>query len=469
MPGRDTPRVRGLYVIVDPSACGARSPIDVAEMALEGGASIIQWRDKQRDKGAQLGDARAVAARCRAEGALFIVNDHADLAVACNADGVHLGQHDLPIEAVRPVIGRPGLIGVSTNTVDEAVRAQEAGADYVAVGSVFPTGTKTNTRPAGLERVRAIKAAVRIPVVAIGGIDSSNIEEVVAAGADAAAVISAVCAAAEPEKESRRLAAAFPAAEAPSRPRQVSVRRRQVLHGIISSFVDALAARDRRAFLALFTPDGTIQDQPAIAAGTGLEAIGAWWDRLMAAQPAYRIDVEHVHIPAEEAALVWSITHGHGGSERKARGVEIISFERNLIASIHSYWDRGQSGIAAERRARAAGQRFLDALNHRDREEYLGLWSRDGMRQDPAGEPRIGIASIGAAFDEMLAAYPDYHVVAESLCTSGDEVAVAWNVEERQGSRNRSVFGVDVLSLDGDGKIVGLHSYWEPDNLAPLA
>lgn len=469
MPDRTHLRIHGLYVIVDPAACAGRSPIDIAEMALAGGAAIIQWRDKQRDKGAQLGDARAIAARCRAEGALFIVNDHADLAVACNADGVHLGQHDLPIEAVRPVIGRPSIIGVSTNNVAEAVRAQEAGADYVAVGSIFPTGTKTDTRPADLDRIRAIKAAVRVPVVAIGGIDASNIAGVIAAGADAAAVIGAVCAAADPEAASRRLAAAFPAAEAPSRPRQVSVRRRQVLHTVISSFVDALERRDRDAFLALFTPDGTIQDQPEMAADAGLEAIGAWWDRLMAAQPAYRIHVEHVHIPAEEAALVWSITHGHRGSERRARGVEIISFERNQIASIHSYWDRGDAGAGSERRARATGLRFLDALNHRDRAGYLDLWSKDGMRQDPVGPPRIGIAAIGAAFDEMLQAYPDYRVAADSLCTSTDEVAVAWNIDERQGSRTRRIYGVDVLSLDAEGKIAGLHSYWEPDNLAPLA
>jgi thiamine-phosphate pyrophosphorylase len=198
-------RISGLYVIVDPAACRGGSPVEVARAALEGGAPVIQWRDKLRDKGDQIADARAVRSLCRDHNALFIANDHADLAIAVDADGVHLGQHDLPIKVVRPIVGNEMIIGVSTNNTDEARAAQASGADYVAIGAIFPTASKDVTRPANVERIREIKAAVRVPVVAIGGINVSNIAEVIAAGADAAAVISAVCGAADPRAAAREL------------------------------------------------------------------------------------------------------------------------------------------------------------------------------------------------------------------------------------------------------------------------
>jgi thiamine-phosphate diphosphorylase len=202
-------RLGGLYVIVDPDACAGRGPVAVARLALEGGASVIQWRDKRRDKGDQLADASAIAAACHGFGALFIVNDHADLAIACGAGGVHLGQHDLPIETVRPIVGPEMVIGVSTNNVAEARAAQAASAGYVAVGAIFATSSKDATRPASLERLREVKAAVSIPVVAIGGINAGNIHEVAAAGADAAAVISAVCSAPDPRAAAHTLTSAF--------------------------------------------------------------------------------------------------------------------------------------------------------------------------------------------------------------------------------------------------------------------
>jgi thiamine-phosphate diphosphorylase len=207
-------RISGLYVIIDPDACGGRPCTDVARAAAEGGARVLQWRDKRRDKGDQLTDARAIAALCGERGVVFIINDHADLAIACRADGVHLGQHDLPIEAVRPIVGDGMVIGVSTNNAGEARAAEAAGAGYVAVGAVFATSSKATTRPADIARIEDVKAAVRVPVVAIGGINAGNIGEVVAAGADAAAVISAVCAAADPRAAAAELAAAFGAGAA---------------------------------------------------------------------------------------------------------------------------------------------------------------------------------------------------------------------------------------------------------------
>jgi thiamine-phosphate diphosphorylase len=202
-------RVHGLYVIIDPDACGGRPAVDVASAALEGGASMIQWRDKRRDKGDQLADTRSIRALCRVHGALFIANDHIDLAIAVDADGVHLGQHDLPLDVARPIAGASMIIGVSTNNVVEARAAEAGGADYVAVGAIFATASKDVTRPASIERLREIKSAVRVPVVAIGGINASNIARVVDAGVDAAAVISAVCGAEDVRAAAAELAAAF--------------------------------------------------------------------------------------------------------------------------------------------------------------------------------------------------------------------------------------------------------------------
>jgi thiamine-phosphate diphosphorylase len=200
--------IRGLYVIIDPDACAGRDPVDVARQALDGGAALLQWRDKRREKGDQVPQARAVQALCRENRALFIANDHADLALALGADGVHLGQHDLPVELVRPLVPARFVVGVSTNNAEEARRAENLGASYVAVGAVFPTASKPpdRTRAASPERVREVKAAVSIPVVAIGGINASNARQVLDVGADAVAVISAVCSAADPRAAAGELA-----------------------------------------------------------------------------------------------------------------------------------------------------------------------------------------------------------------------------------------------------------------------
>ena len=205
------PPVRGLYVIIDPDACRGRSAVEVARLALEGGARVIQWRDKRREKGDQLSDAHAIREFCMRRDALFIVNDHIDLALAVGADGAHLGQHDLPVELARTFVPAAFILGVSTNDAEEARQAAEHGASYVAIGSVYATGSKEpeRTRAASVERVREVRSAVGVPVVAIGGINASNIDEVIAAGADAVAVISAVCAADDPRAAAADLASRF--------------------------------------------------------------------------------------------------------------------------------------------------------------------------------------------------------------------------------------------------------------------
>jgi thiamine-phosphate pyrophosphorylase len=206
------PAVAGLYVIVDPAFCHGRDPVLVAEQALRGGAGIIQWRDKQRDKGEQLAPLEQLRKLCDRYVALLIVNDHIDLAIASGADGAHVGQHDLPVAAARKMAPAGFIVGCSTNNPEEAREAQTAGADYVAVGRVFSSITKPETRDASPETVRAVKSAVTLPIVAIGGITADNVDEVIAAGADAAAVITSVCEADDVEEAALILSKKFEAA-----------------------------------------------------------------------------------------------------------------------------------------------------------------------------------------------------------------------------------------------------------------
>jgi len=215
--------LHGLYVIIDPAVAGLlagepglpagragrRDVPHIAREALVGGARIVQWRDKTREKGLQLPDVRALAEACHAAGAPLIVNDHADLALAARADGVHVGQKDLPVAEVRRIAPEGWIIGASTNNADEARAAEADGADYVSVGNLFGTTSKDDTRSATLDTLRDVKGAVRVPVCAIGGITAANIAEVVAAGADMAAVIRAVLTADDPRVAASRLAAAF--------------------------------------------------------------------------------------------------------------------------------------------------------------------------------------------------------------------------------------------------------------------
>ena len=197
-------KLRGLYVIIDPAAAPS-DPLAVAAAALRAGACAIQWRDKLRDKGDQILDCLRLLELCARHDALFIVNDHADLAASCGAHGLHVGQHDLPLPRARQVMAPHQIVGSSNATVEEAAESHGQGADYVAVGAIFPTGTKSNTRPAGLETLRRVRSRVQGPIVAIGGINEANAGDVIAAGADAVAVISAVAAASDPEAAARSL------------------------------------------------------------------------------------------------------------------------------------------------------------------------------------------------------------------------------------------------------------------------
>lgn len=198
-------QVRGLYVIVDAQVARGRDMVELTRSVLRGGARVIQLRDKLHDKGDVLPVARRIRELCDEYGALLIINDHADLAVACNAHGLHLGQHDLPIEEARAILNPNQIIGKSHALLDEALDSERRGADYLAVGAIFPTTTKEKTRPAGLETLEKVKAQVSLPVVAIGGINTDNVSQVMLAGADAVCVISAVVGDPNPEEAARRL------------------------------------------------------------------------------------------------------------------------------------------------------------------------------------------------------------------------------------------------------------------------
>jgi thiamine-phosphate diphosphorylase len=190
-----------LYAIVDPLDTG-RDPVELAAALLAGGARLIQLRLKNVPSRVLLETAREIAPLARAAGALFVVNDRADVARAVGADGVHLGQEDVPVAAARRVLGAGTLVGVSTHDVAEAHAAEAAGADYVGVGPVYATTSKANPlAPRGLALVRAVRDAVGCPIVAIGGITAGTAREVVEAGADAVAVIAAIVRSADPSRE----------------------------------------------------------------------------------------------------------------------------------------------------------------------------------------------------------------------------------------------------------------------------
>jgi thiamine-phosphate pyrophosphorylase len=185
-----------LCVITDARLAPGRDHVAIARAALAGGADMIQLRDKAGDMRALLPQARAIQALCRSHGAIFIVNDRLDLALAAEADGVHVGQEDLPAEPARRVLGPGRILGVSTHSREQAVAAQASGADYIGFGPMFATGTKeTGYTPRGPAQLRKIRAAVPLPILAIGGITLENVAEVITAGATAPAVISAVVAA----------------------------------------------------------------------------------------------------------------------------------------------------------------------------------------------------------------------------------------------------------------------------------
>ena len=206
--------VRGLYVIIDPQVTGGRDPLDIAVAAVNGGARMLQLRDKLRDKGESLALAMGLQDLCQRTGAVLIVNDHADIAAAVGSAGLHVGQTDLPVAQARQILAPYQVLGRSNREFEQLVESKEMGADHVAFGAIHATTSKGVARnPQGPERVREAKdLAGSTPLVAIGGINLSNVAPVVEAGADAICVTAAVGAADEPEAAAAQMTAAIESA-----------------------------------------------------------------------------------------------------------------------------------------------------------------------------------------------------------------------------------------------------------------
>jgi len=196
-----------LYAVTDRSWLGERTLAQVVEDVLKGGATFLQLREKELDREAILAEAREIQAIAARYHVPFVINDSVDIALACDADGVHVGQTDLMGRDVRALIGPDKILGITANTVELAVAAERAGADYIGAGAVFGTTTKQNAKNLSLDTLKAICQAVSIPVVAIGGINADNLPQLAGTGAAGAAVVSALFAQKDPEEAARRMRA----------------------------------------------------------------------------------------------------------------------------------------------------------------------------------------------------------------------------------------------------------------------
>jgi thiamine-phosphate pyrophosphorylase len=198
-----------VYLVTQASLSEGRSTTDIVDAAIEGGVGVVQLREKDRPARERYELGLALREQTREAGVTFVVNDRVDIAQAVDADGVHLGDDDLPVPVARELLGPDALIGRSVSTVEGALAAQDAGADYLGVGAVYATGSKDDIDDEeyaiGPERVAAIAEAADIPLVGIGGIDAENAGEVAAAGADGVAVITAITAADDPAAATRAL------------------------------------------------------------------------------------------------------------------------------------------------------------------------------------------------------------------------------------------------------------------------
>lgn len=194
-----------LYAVTDRAWLRGRTLFEQVEEALRGGATMVQLREKTLDEDAFFHEAVELARLCHRHGVPLLINDNVDIARRSGADGVHVGQEDMAAEEVRSILGSDMIVGVTAKTVEQALRAQDAGADYLGSGAVFGSATKINARPMTRETLSAITRAVSIPVVAIGGIHSGNIQKLAGTGIAGVAVVSGIFAAENIEEECRLL------------------------------------------------------------------------------------------------------------------------------------------------------------------------------------------------------------------------------------------------------------------------
>jgi thiamine-phosphate pyrophosphorylase len=198
--------MRGLYLVTDRQLCGDKSLQEVVFSAVKGGVSYVQLREKGISTRFFMEEALEIKNILKPYKVPLIINDRVDVALACGAQGVHIGQEDMPYAVARKLLGPKAIIGLSVETWDDVEKSQTLDVNYIGVSPVFATPTKTDTKGAwGLAGVARIKAFSRHPLVAIGGINESNIGDVVKAGAQCVAVVSAICASSNPAEASRRL------------------------------------------------------------------------------------------------------------------------------------------------------------------------------------------------------------------------------------------------------------------------
>ena len=194
-----------LYAVTDRAWVGRQTLYEQVECAIRGGVTCLQLREKELDSGSFFEEAEKIKLLCNKSNVPFIVNDNVEIAVKCGADGVHIGQEDMAAAEVRRIIGKDMILGVSAQTVEQAKKAEQDGADYLGVGAVFPTSTKLDAADVPYDTLKEICASVKIPVVAIGGIKRENIKMLSGSGISGIAVVSAIFAAEDIENECRIL------------------------------------------------------------------------------------------------------------------------------------------------------------------------------------------------------------------------------------------------------------------------
>ena len=195
-----------LYLVTDPRLSERRSLLNMVEAAVKGGAGIVQYRDKESGTRKMVETAKSLCHVCHRLGACFLVNDRVDVALAVGADGVHVGQDDMPIDIARMLLGSGKLIGITVHNAEEIRQAEKEGADYLSLAPVYATSTKSDHQtPLGPEGVKRLAAMSHIPVLAIGGINHSNAAEVVRSGVQGICVVSAILSAEDPLSTAREL------------------------------------------------------------------------------------------------------------------------------------------------------------------------------------------------------------------------------------------------------------------------
>ena len=194
-----------LYAVTDRAWTGNKTLYEQIKEALENGVTCVQLREKNLDEASFIEEAKKISVLCRQYNIPFIVNDNVNVAIASNADGIHIGQEDMGLKDVRKIVGENMIIGISAHTVEEAKFAQENGADYIGIGAVFETSTKNDVEVIPYEKVKSICEAVDIPKVAIGGINAENILKLKGSGIDGVAVVSAIFGAKDIGKATKEL------------------------------------------------------------------------------------------------------------------------------------------------------------------------------------------------------------------------------------------------------------------------